>query len=59
MTVVGLLDVADVPKGEHLLVSAASSTLGRMLISYAKSQGVRTIGIVRRQEHVPELKALG
>lgn len=59
LTVIGLLEVTAVPPGSHLLVTAASSTVGRMLIQYAKTQGVKTIGTVRRQEHVEELKAMG
>lgn len=59
VTVIGLLEVTAVPDDRHLLITAAGSALGRMLIRYAKMQGVKTIGTVRRQEHVDELKALG
>lgn len=33
--------------------------LGRQLVQYAKHIGIRTVNIVRRDEHVEELKALG
>lgn len=57
MTVVGLLEKAAVPAGKHLLISAAGSTLSRMLIAAARHAGVKTIGLVRRPEAVAELKA--
>ena len=33
--------------------------LGRQLVQYAKHIGIRTINVVRRDEHIEELKALG
>eukprot|EP00887_Chlorella_sp_A99_P003043 scaffold9.g3043.t1 len=59
VTVVGLLDVLQVPKGEWLLQTAAGSVLGRQLIQLAKARGIRTINLVRRRELEGELKALG
>ena len=46
-------------QGNWLLHGAAASSLGRMLIPLAKREGVKTINIVRRNEHVQELTALG
>ncbi len=37
----------------------AGSVLGKMVIKYAKSQGLKTINVVRREEQKEELKALG
>ena len=48
-----------IPKGEFLLQTAATSVLGRQMISLAKHYGVQTINLVRRQEAVDELKSLG
>jgi NADPH:quinone reductase-like Zn-dependent oxidoreductase len=48
-----------VPACEWLLQAAAGSALGKMIIRYAKSRGVKTINVVRRREAVDELKALG
>jgi NADPH:quinone reductase-like Zn-dependent oxidoreductase len=56
VTVVGLLEVAAVQPGQHLLITAAGSTLGRMLIRAARAEGIKTIGVVRRPEAVQELK---
>eukprot|EP00775_Hariotina_reticulata_P004253 gene4253-4504_t len=57
VTVVGLLEVSGVKAGEHLLITAAGSTLSRMLIKAAKVEGIKTIGVVRRAEAVEEVKA--
>jgi NADPH2:quinone reductase len=51
--------VLNVPAGEWLLQSAAGSSLGRMIIRYCKSHGIRTLNVVRRREAVEELQALG
>ena len=37
----------------------AAQVLGRQLVQYAKHIGIRTINVVRRDEHIEELKALG
>ena len=59
MTVYGMLKEHNIPKGEFLLQTAATSVLGRQIISLAKHYGVNTINIVRRKEAVDELKSLG
>lgn len=56
VTVVGLLAASGVQPGEHLLITAAGSTLSRMLIKAARTQGIKTIGVVRRAEAVEEVK---
>jgi len=48
-----------VPTGEWLLQTAAGSALGRMIIRLGKRFGFKTINVVRRQEQIAELKALG
>lgn len=48
-----------VPQGEWLLQTAAASGLGRQVIQYAKSQGIKTVSIVRRSEQIKELQDLG
>src|SRR3546814_4665002 len=55
----GLLHTVNAPAGTYILQTAAASALGRMLIGTAKHKGLKTINIVRRNEHVAELKALG
>lgn len=59
VTVVGMLEELAVPAGEYLLQTAAGSVLGRQMIQVAKHRGIKTINVVRRQELVAELKALG
>ncbi len=46
-------------QGEYLLQGAAGSTLGKMLIQYCKTKGIKTINVVRRQAQVQELEDLG
>lgn len=38
---------------------SSAQVLGRQLVQYAKHIGIRTINVVRRDEHIEELKALG
>ena len=59
MTVYGMLHEHNIPKGEFLLQTAATSVLGRQMISLAKHYGVHTINVVRRNEAVEELKSIG
>ena len=59
-TVIALTEsVLNIPDGDWLLQSAAGSSLGRMVIAFAKHRGFRTINVVRRPEQVDELKKLG
>jgi NADPH:quinone reductase-like Zn-dependent oxidoreductase len=51
--------ILKVPKGEWLLQSAAGSELGKMLIRFCRREGIPTINVVRRNDAVEELKALG
>jgi len=46
-------------KGDWLLQTAATSTLGRIVLQIAKLRGFKTINVVRRPEQVEELKSLG
>jgi NADPH:quinone reductase-like Zn-dependent oxidoreductase len=56
VTVIGLLEVSGAKAGEHIVITAAGSTLSRMLIAAARAQGIKTIGVVRRAEAVQEVK---
>ncbi|CAI5470545.1 unnamed protein product [Closterium sp. Yama58-4] len=59
LTVLGMLNQLNVPKGEYVVQTQAGSTLGRMLIQVARSRGIKTINVVRRAAQAAELKALG
>ncbi|KXN71463.1 NAD(P)-binding protein [Conidiobolus coronatus NRRL 28638] len=48
VTAYGLLDKINAPKGEYIIQTAAASVLGRILIQFAKSRGIKTINLVRR-----------
>ncbi|MFE3271168.1 zinc-dependent alcohol dehydrogenase family protein [Streptomyces sp. NPDC059215] len=54
-----LLDSTDLPSGSWVVQNAANSGVGRSVIAYAKERGLATLNIVRREELVGELLALG
>jgi mitochondrial enoyl-[acyl-carrier protein] reductase / trans-2-enoyl-CoA reductase len=45
--------------GDWVLQNAAASAVGRLVVRIAARRGLRTVNIVRREEQVAELKALG
>jgi NADPH:quinone reductase-like Zn-dependent oxidoreductase len=45
--------------GEWVVQNAANSGVGRWVIAFAKTRGLKTVNIVRRPELVAELEALG
>ncbi|MCS6865439.1 MAG: zinc-dependent alcohol dehydrogenase family protein [Gemmataceae bacterium] len=51
--------VLRIPRGAWLVQSAAGGELGKMVIRLGAKYAFRTINIVRRREHVEELKKLG
>ena len=59
LTVVAMLRELQVPEGAWLVQSAAASALGRMVTQLAKHRGIKTAGLVRRDEHIAELQQLG
>jgi NADPH:quinone reductase-like Zn-dependent oxidoreductase len=59
VTAYGLLDKLNAPKGEYIVQSAAASSLGRILIQFAKARGLKTINLVRRKEQIEDLKSIG
>ncbi len=54
-----LEDHTQAQPGEWILQNAANASVGRYLFVLAKRKGVRTIGFVRRESLIPELKATG
>ena len=54
-----LSDYVDLKPGEWVVQNSANSSVGRWVIAFAKARGLKTVNIVRRQELVPELEALG
>lgn len=51
--------VLAVPRGEWLLLSAAGSTLGKMIVRLGRRDGFKTLCVVRRSEAKQELIDLG
>jgi len=54
-----LSEYVDLKPGEWVLQNAANSGVGRWVIAFAKTRGLKTVNIVRRPELVPELEAIG
>src|SRR5262249_34904360 len=54
-----LTDIVELPRGSWVIQSGANSGVGRAVVAIAKSLGLRTVNVVRREEVVAELQALG
>lgn len=54
-----LTDMVTLPRGSWIIQNAANSGVGRAAIAIAKLLELKTINIVRRQQAVYEIKALG
>tara|TARA_R110002020_G_scaffold10364_2_gene39912 strand:+ start:2199 stop:3173 length:975 start_codon:yes stop_codon:yes gene_type:complete len=54
-----LLDFAGVERGDWIVQNAANGAVGKALALFAKPRGINVINLVRREEAVSELQALG
>ncbi|MDB5608784.1 MAG: NADPH:quinone reductase [Bradyrhizobium sp.] len=54
-----LTDFVTLPSGSWVIQNSANSGVGRALIPIAKSLGLRTVNVVRRDDVVAEIKAIG
>lgn len=54
-----LSDIVDLKPGEWIIQNTANSGVGRLVITFARQRGLRTVNLVRRDSLFPELKALG
>jgi NADPH:quinone reductase-like Zn-dependent oxidoreductase len=54
-----LTDIVKLPRGSWVIQNGANSGVGRATVAIAKSLGLKTVNVVRREEVVPEIKALG
>jgi NADPH:quinone reductase-like Zn-dependent oxidoreductase len=54
-----LSEYVNLKPGEWVVQNAANSEVGRWVIAFAKTRGLKTVNIVRRPELVPELEAIG
>jgi len=58
-TAYAMVQAANVPEGGWLMLTAAGSAYGKMVIQICKMRGINTIGTVRRDDINDELKELG
>lgn len=58
-TAYAMVQDSNVPEGGWLMLTAAGSAFGKMVIQLCKMRGINTIGTVRRDDLNEELKALG
>ncbi|QKV19910.1 zinc-binding dehydrogenase [Oricola thermophila] len=56
---ISLLEFLEVEKGDRVIQTAANGAVGKILAVLAKSRGIETLNLVRRDEAVGELEALG
>ena len=54
-----LTDFVTLPPGSWVIQNSANSAVGRALIPIAKSLGLKTVNVVRRDDVVAEIKAIG
>ena len=54
-----LTDIVKLERGSWVIQNGANSGVGRATVAIAKSLGLRTVNVVRRDEVVAEMKALG
>jgi NADPH:quinone reductase-like Zn-dependent oxidoreductase len=54
-----LTEYVTLPPGAWVIHNSANSGVGRALIAIAKSLGLRTVNVVRRDDVVAEIKAIG
>ncbi|MEM9851549.1 MAG: zinc-binding dehydrogenase [Pseudomonadota bacterium] len=58
LTAIGMIDIA-AQAGDAVVISAAASQLGKLMIALAKARGLKTIAMVRRMETAQTLMDLG
>ena len=54
-----LTQYVNLPSGAWMIHNSANSGVGRALIAIAKSLGLKTVNVVRREDVVAEIKAIG
>ena len=59
MTAMGLIKKARKHRAKAMVINAAGSSLGKLIVSLARRQGIEVLGIVRRQEAAEPLRRLG
>ncbi|MFT3800695.1 MAG: 2-enoyl thioester reductase domain-containing protein [Burkholderiaceae bacterium] len=54
-----LEDIVSLSPGDWVIQNAANSAVGRLLIGFARSRGLRTVNVVRRDDVAAELTGIG
>jgi NADPH:quinone reductase-like Zn-dependent oxidoreductase len=54
-----LTDIVKLPRGSWVIQDGANGGVGRAIVTIAKSLGLKTVNLVRRDEVVAEMRALG
>jgi mitochondrial enoyl-[acyl-carrier protein] reductase / trans-2-enoyl-CoA reductase len=54
-----LTDIVPLKRGDWVIQNGANSAVGRAVIAIAKTLGIKTVNVVRREELVDEIKSLG
>ncbi len=54
-----LSDFVELKTGDWVLQNVGNSAVGRLVIGLARERGLRTVNVVRREEVIEELKAVG
>lgn len=54
-----LLEFLQVQRGDWIVYNAANGAVGKTLAMFAAARGIRTLGLVRRDDGVKEMAALG
>lgn len=54
-----LTDIVKLPRGSWVIQNGANSGVGRAVIAIAKSLGLKTVNVVRREDVIAEVKAIG
>jgi mitochondrial enoyl-[acyl-carrier protein] reductase / trans-2-enoyl-CoA reductase len=54
-----LTEIVPLKRGDWVIQNGANSAVGRAVIAIAKSLGIRTVNVVRREALVDEIKSLG
>ena len=54
-----LSDIVDLKPGDWVVQNVANSAVGRLVITFARERGIRTVNVTRREDVFDELKALG
>src|SRR5262245_20257496 len=54
-----LTDVVELGAGDWIIQNVANSAVGRLMIRLARTRGIKTVNVVRRESLFDELEALG